>query len=308
MLSKRMPRRNIVRERNERGFQLFLQNLKGVVSLCASDEVFWTEDLIEETTQRLQDSYTTLTLVESQVNDPLSGHVHRLKSNVQSLQRLLVSCDTSASSTESSVSFYPQPSPRMEGHGPGRPPLNITKEQIEYLRSIHFSWEKIAQLLHISVSTLQRRRRALGISGNFEQYSDISDDELDEIYKEITAVDTSVSSGGFLTPNIGRRRFIGALRSRGLRVQRWRVSNCLRRLDPVAGLLTGCDKKTEIMRYFRGRLCDKNGLLCDKLCKLCNFFLSYFDHILLGFRGRKPLWGCSKDKLNIKGQKLNIYG
>ena len=25
-------------------------------------------------------------------------------------------------------------------------------------------------------------------------------------------------------------------------------------------------------------------------------------------RGRKPLWGCSKDKLNIKGQKLNIYG
>ena len=227
-LSKRMPRRNIVRERNERGFQLFLQNLKGVVSLCPSDEVFWTEDLIEETTQRLQDSYTTLTLVESQMNDPLSGHVHRLKSNVQSLQRLLVSCDASASSTENSVSFYPQPSPRMEGHGPGRPPLNITKQQIEYLRSIHFSWEKIAQLLNISVSTLQRRRRALGISGNFEQYSDISDDELDEIYKEITAVDTSVSSGGFLTPNIGRRRFIGALRSRGLRVQLWRVSNCLR--------------------------------------------------------------------------------
>ena len=77
---------------------------------------------------------------------------------------------------------------------------------------------------------------------------------------------------------------------------------------PYSGLLTGCDKKTEITRYFRGRLRDKNGLLCDKLCKLCDFFLSYFEHILLGFRGRKPLWGCSKDKLNIKGQKLNIYG
>ena len=90
VLSKRMPRRNIVRERNERGFHLFLQNLKGVVSLCASDEVFWTEDLIEETTQRLQDSYTTLTLIEhdttSQMNDPLPEHVRRLKSNVQSLQ------------------------------------------------------------------------------------------------------------------------------------------------------------------------------------------------------------------------------
>ena len=67
VVSKRMPRRNIARERNERGFQLFLHNLKGVVSLCASDEVNWTEDLIEETTQRLQDSYTTLTLIESQM-------------------------------------------------------------------------------------------------------------------------------------------------------------------------------------------------------------------------------------------------
>ena len=60
---------------------------------------------------------------------------------------------------------------------------------------------------------------------------------MDQIYKEITAADTNVSNGGFLTPNIGRRRFIGALRSRGLRVQRWRVSNCLRRLDPVGTAL-----------------------------------------------------------------------
>ena len=46
----RMPRRNIVRERNERCFHLFL-NLN--LSLCESDEDFWTEDLIEETTKRL---------------------------------------------------------------------------------------------------------------------------------------------------------------------------------------------------------------------------------------------------------------
>ena len=46
---KRMARRSTVREINERGFHLFLQNLKGVASLCASDEVFWTEDLKEET-------------------------------------------------------------------------------------------------------------------------------------------------------------------------------------------------------------------------------------------------------------------
>ena len=45
----------------------------------------------------------------------------------------------------------------------------------------------------------------LGISEDFDQYSDISDHELDQIYKEITAADTNVNNGGFLTPNIGRR-------------------------------------------------------------------------------------------------------
>lgn len=64
---------------------------------------------------------------------------------------------------------------------------------------------------------------------------DISDHDLDEIYKELTVADAS-SSGGFLTPNIGRR-FIGALRSRGIRVQCWRISQCLRRVDPIGTAL-----------------------------------------------------------------------
>ena len=117
-----------MRERNERGFHLFLQNLKGVLSICESDEVFWTEDLIEETTKRLQDSYTTLTLIEhdwhdmsAQINSPLPEHLRRLKSFVRSLHRVLVSCETVTSSADNSVSFYPQPSPRAEGQGPGRP-------------------------------------------------------------------------------------------------------------------------------------------------------------------------------------------
>ena len=63
------------------------------------------------------------------MNDSLHEHVCRLKSNMQSLQRLLVSCETSSSTAENSVSFYPQPSPRMEGRGPGRPALNIIKQQ-----------------------------------------------------------------------------------------------------------------------------------------------------------------------------------
>ena len=41
------------------------------------------------------------------MNDHFPEHVRRFKSNLQSLQRLLVSCETSASIAGNSVSFYP---------------------------------------------------------------------------------------------------------------------------------------------------------------------------------------------------------
>ena len=37
-----------------------------------SDEVFWTDDLIEETTKRLHDSYTILTLIEHDMSAQLT--------------------------------------------------------------------------------------------------------------------------------------------------------------------------------------------------------------------------------------------
>ena len=50
--------------KKQKGFSSFLQNLSGASSLCVRDEVFWTEVLIKETTKRLHDSYTILTLTE----------------------------------------------------------------------------------------------------------------------------------------------------------------------------------------------------------------------------------------------------
>ena len=59
VLLKRMSRWNIVRERNERGFHLSYKICQELVVCTVSDEVFWTEDLIVETTKRLHDLYTT---------------------------------------------------------------------------------------------------------------------------------------------------------------------------------------------------------------------------------------------------------
>jgi len=64
VFSKRMSRRNIVRERNDRGFHLSYKICQEPVVCAVRDEVLWTEDLIEETTKRLHDSYTILTLIQ----------------------------------------------------------------------------------------------------------------------------------------------------------------------------------------------------------------------------------------------------
>ncbi|CAH3173671.1 unnamed protein product [Porites lobata] len=128
--------------------------------------------------------------------------------------------------------------------GRGRKRYEITKDQLEHLRSLYFSLEAIAGILQVSLSTLQRRRRELGV--NTPAYSEISDDELDEIYRSVTGS----SSTGPLTPNIGRRRFIGALRSRGWSIQRWRVSDCLRRNIMYKLITHVCiDGKTRLILY-----------------------------------------------------------
>lgn len=72
-------------------------------------------------------------------NYTLKESLHLLKSNVQSLHDVHLSHETVASGS-SSGSFF---TPPVEGReGPGRPIIVIRKDQIEYLRTIHFSWEK----------------------------------------------------------------------------------------------------------------------------------------------------------------------
>ena len=63
--------------------------------------------------------------------------------------------------------------------------------------------------------------------GHQQNFSNLSDAELDQIISEILA----------LTPQSGLRLVQGALRSRGYRIQRRRVAEALQRLDPVTSAL-----------------------------------------------------------------------
>ena len=65
--------------------------MSGAYSLCISDEVFWTEDLIEETKKGLQDSYTILTLIEEDMSAQLNSSLPNLVRNFLSTKQYFVS-------------------------------------------------------------------------------------------------------------------------------------------------------------------------------------------------------------------------
>ena len=111
----------------------------------------------------------------------------------------------------------------------GRPRVEISQEQIEILRNnLGFKWVDIARMFGVSSRTLSRRRQEFGMSlGHEHNSSSITENELDILVREIMSV-TPQSGAGFVQ---------GALRSRGLRIQRHRVVASLRRLDPVTSAL-----------------------------------------------------------------------
>ena len=66
----------------------------------------------------------------------------------------------------------------------GRPPLDVSIDDIEYLRGLRFTWTKIAEVLRISRSTLYRWLDQEGIDRDLH-YTDISDYDLHRVVESI---------------------------------------------------------------------------------------------------------------------------
>ena len=81
-----------------------------------------------------------------------------------------------------------QPPTRPNSHGVGRPVNEVRRDQLERLRTVGFSWAKIAQLLGVSVRTVYNRRQKLHI----KDYSATSDADLDRLVTKILNVSDRV--------------------------------------------------------------------------------------------------------------------
>ena len=112
---------------------------------------------------------------------------------------------------------------KMKSTG-GRPAYHIEKDLIEQLRETGMTWTAIARFISISEKTLYRKRSELGVQ---EGFSDISDNDLDKEIKHTLA----------LTPYSGEIYVRGSLEGKGIKVQRSRVRESLRRIDCVGRAL-----------------------------------------------------------------------
>ena len=106
-------------------------------------------------------------------------------------------------------------------HVKGRPQIYIPEDQLVLLLDHHFKLTDIAHMLMVSPRTVRRRVIQYGLE-NVATFSDISDSDLDKL----------TSDFHHDNPNSGLRSLEGYLRSRRIHIQRERVRESLRRVDP----------------------------------------------------------------------------
>ena len=98
----------------------------------------------------------------------------------------------------------------------------VYQEEVEYLRSLRFSWSKIANILGISRATLYRRLDEWQLSRD-AYYSAITDGDLDRLVRQIKVRQN---------PNIGEVMLMAALKVHNVCVQRTRLRASIHRVDP----------------------------------------------------------------------------
>ena len=110
----------------------------------------------------------------------------------------------------------------------GRRRYVVPERSLTCLFQIHGKWGQVARDLGISYRTLLRRRHEYGLTvsdtrGPRTTYTNISQSDLCNVVREVLGI----------LPNAGETFVLGALRQRGIHVQRWRVRDAICFVDPL---------------------------------------------------------------------------
>lgn len=122
---------------------------------------------------------------------------------------------------ESHATAFAYQAPLLYSTGPGRPRFHITQEQIQYLRSLSFSWTDISRLLGVSRMTLHSRQAEFGILS--EPSHSASNVNLIEVIGELRRE----------LPDIGQSMVAGTVRSLGIQATRQQIRETTQATDPL---------------------------------------------------------------------------
>ena len=120
-----------------------------------------------------------------------------------------------------SASTCELPSPTVNTKSSGRPTYHIPKEVLVELRGFNFSWSKILDMFGVSRWTVMRRVQEYGLS-DLQEFSNISDDKIDNVIKNFISRHGSTTGEPFMS---------GYFHSLGLHVQRNRIRAAINGVD-----------------------------------------------------------------------------
>ena len=208
-------------------FDSLVRVIRGARTHLSTDQV----DSAEFWCRRLDEYERTLSLLLARVEESrpdLATFVRDLEILLDTMGNLREALD--ARSLRGDFQIDRQDTPpslsSVDRTGMGRPRLIISRTQIRMLRDEGFRWADVARILGVSPITLRRRRAELEMPVG-DNFDDIPDNVLDNLVSEILHV----------TPQAGRHLVQGALRSRGLRIQRERIREAIIRVDPITTTL-----------------------------------------------------------------------
>ena len=103
----------------------------------------------------------------------------------------------------------------------GRPPIIVAEDQMRFYLPHHFKVKDLAIMLGCSKRTIERRMHQYDLSSR-AKYSSISDVDLREAIESILRFNS----------NMGDKSVEGALKARGIVVQRSRIRDIMYQVDP----------------------------------------------------------------------------
>lgn len=106
---------------------------------------------------------------------------------------------------------------------PGRPKTHLNLQRALELHEIGCSWDSIAQAIGVTRQTLYNQMKQADLSTQRPQYTEIGDDDLDEVVAGIS----------LLHPFAGSSILKGHLEAKDIKLPILRVQESLQRVDPI---------------------------------------------------------------------------